>query len=73
MLNNASLVISKMVQDAAEDYGIKGVMELTNHCELKYPRVKKVWEGNLNAKVGDYIIVMESLGQGNLRFKKNEE
>ena len=65
--------MSKLVQDAAKEYGIDGVMAVTDNCALSYPRVKRVWNGDLSAKFSDYVDVMKSLGYNKVEFNKDEK
>jgi biotin synthase-related radical SAM superfamily protein len=60
-MNNKQL--SKIVQDAAKEKGIEGVMALTKVSPLSYERTRKVWDGVKEAKISDYIDVMKTLGR----------
>lgn len=57
--------LSLMVILAAKEAGYTGVMALSvavkKKVGLSQPRVSKVWNGNLDAKIGDYIMVMKFL------------
>jgi len=50
------------VRDAASIKGITGVMEMTANSPLSYERTRKVWDGVKEAKIADYIAVMDALG-----------
>jgi len=54
--------LSKLVQDAAKEIGIEGVMAMTDISPLSYERTRKVWDGVKEAKFADYIAVMGVLG-----------
>jgi len=54
--------LSKLVQDAAKEIGIEGVMAMTDISPLSYERTRKVWDGVKEAKIADYIAVMGVLG-----------
>ena len=45
------------------NHGVVTQKDLARLTGLSNPRVRKVTNGDLDAKVGDYVIVMESLGQ----------
>lgn len=59
-MNNKEL--KSIIQKAAIDNDINGVMELVAKCDLSYERVSRVWEGALNAKLSDVIHVADVLG-----------
>lgn len=54
--------IGEVVQKAAIDNGISGVMALSEHCGLSYERTARVWRGETSAKVADVIQVLDSVG-----------
>ncbi len=54
--------LSKLVQDAAKAKGYHGVMALTKDSPISYERTRKVWNGVKEAKILDYIEVMDFLG-----------
>lgn len=55
--------LSKIVKKAMLNHGVETQKDLARLTGLSNPRVRKVTNGDLDAKVGDYVIVMESLGQ----------
>ncbi len=59
-MNNEQL--KEVVREAASTKGIKGVMLLTENSPLSYERTRKVWDGVKEAKIADYIAVMDALG-----------
>lgn len=59
-MNNEQL--KEVVREAASKKGINGVMLLTENSPLSYERTRKVWDGVKEAKIADYIAVMDSLG-----------
>ena len=66
-MNNEQL--SKTVQEATQEKGLKGVMDLTELSPLSYERTRKVWHGVKSAKISDYVDVMGALGY-ELKFVK---
>ena len=54
--------LKALIQNRAEDIGIKGVMHLTTKCDLNYERVSKVWQGSTSAKLADFDHVASVLG-----------
>ncbi|HHZ69073.1 MAG TPA: hypothetical protein EYN54_02060 [Methylococcaceae bacterium] len=54
--------LKRIIQDAAEDLGYKGVMELTDACDLSYERVSRVYGGSTLAKLSDVAHVASVLG-----------
>lgn len=54
--------LKRIIQDAAEDQGINGVMKLVDVCDISYERVSRVWNGSLNAKMCDVVHVADKLG-----------
>jgi len=54
--------LSKLVQDAAQAKGYQGIMALTNVSPISYERTRKVWNGVKEAKISDYIEIMDFLG-----------
>ena len=54
--------LSKLVQDAAKAKGYHGIMALTNVSPISYERTRKVWNGVKEAKILDYIEIMDFLG-----------
>lgn len=63
--------ISEVVQKAAIDNKIGGVVAMAKHCDLSYERTVRVWKGDNSAKVADVITVLSSLGL-RLKIVKNE-
>jgi len=59
-MNNEQL--RDIVRKAAKINGITGVMHMTLNSPLSYERTRKVWDGVKEAKIADYIAVMDSLG-----------
>ena len=55
--------LSNIVKDAMFSYGISKQNQLAEITGLSNPRVRRVVNGDLDAKIGDYILVMEKLGQ----------
>lgn len=55
--------LSNIVKKAMLSHGVETQKDLARLTGLSNPRVRKVTNGDLDAKVGDYVIVMESLGQ----------
>ena len=57
--------LKAIVQNAAEDAGIKGVMELARLVKdekgLSYERVSRVWGGSTTAKFSDVEDVLDVL------------
>ncbi len=54
--------LSKLVQDAAKAKGYQGIMALTVDSPISYERTRKVWNGVKEAKILDYIEIMDFLG-----------
>ena len=54
--------LKETVREAASKKGITGVMVMTENSPLSYERTRKVWDGVKEAKISDYIAVMDSLG-----------
>lgn len=54
--------LRNIVRGAAKKKGITGVMVMTDNSPLSYERTRKVWDGVKEAKISDYIDVMEALG-----------
>ena len=54
--------LREVVREAASKKGIKGIMLLTENSPLSYERTRKVWDGVKEAKIADYIAVMDALG-----------
>tara|TARA_R110002096_G_scaffold226791_2_gene416158 strand:- start:328 stop:537 length:210 start_codon:yes stop_codon:yes gene_type:complete len=55
--------LSNIVKKAMVSYGVETQKDLAQLTGLSNPRVRKVANGDMDAKVGDYILVMKSLGQ----------
>jgi len=57
--------LSQTIKDAALNKGYMGVMSLSKAIKesdgLGYERVTKVWAGNVNARIDDYITIMRFL------------
>ena len=51
------------VRVAAAENNIDGVMRMSEHCGLSYPRTARVWNGDTSAKISDVTKVLESLGK----------
>lgn len=54
--------LKRIMHDAAEDLGYKGVMELSEACDLTYERVSRVYGGGTSAKLSDVAHVADVLG-----------
>ncbi len=54
--------LKHIIQDAAEDKNIKGVMDLVGRCDISYERVSRVWSGSVSAKLCDVAHVAGVLG-----------
>lgn len=54
--------IKEAVQKAAIDNNINGVLAMSEHCGVPYPRLVRIWKGDNSAKVSDVITVLSSLG-----------
>lgn len=63
-MNNKEL--KNIIQDAAEDIGINGVMALAELAKkekgLSYERVSRVWSGTTTAKLSDVADIGDILG-----------
>ena len=55
--------LSNIVKQAMNSYGVTTQKDLAKLTGLSNPRVRKVANGDMDAKVGDYVLVMESLKQ----------
>ena len=55
--------LKQVVRKAAFENGITGVLAMSKHCGLPYPRCRRVWEGDTQGKVADFEIVLKSLGK----------
>ena len=55
--------LSNIVKQAMSSYGVATQKDLAKLTGLSNPRVRKVVSGDMDAKVGDYVLVMESLNQ----------
>lgn len=57
--------LSEQIQEASRVAGINGVTKLgevmKQYNGLSQERVRKVWHGDVNAKIGDYIDVTQCL------------
>ncbi len=56
------LNIKELVQNAAKEQGITGIMLLCDHCKMPYRKVIKVWKGDKAAKLSHVEDVLNSLG-----------
>lgn len=65
--------LKRIIQETAEDKGIKGVMHLVGECDISYERVSRVWSGSLNAKLCDVAHVADKLGLKIKFVSKGEE
>jgi len=54
--------LKRIIQEAAEDRGINGIMELTSLCDISYERVSRVFGGSVTAKLCDVAHVASVLG-----------
>jgi len=54
--------LKRIIQEATEDAGISGVMELTKACDISYERVSRVYRGDTSAKISDVAHVASALG-----------
>jgi len=54
--------LKRIIQEATEDAGIKGVMALTDLCDISYERVSRVYGGSVSAKLSDVVHVASILG-----------
>jgi len=58
--------LAKQIQDGANEKGIDKItklqMRMKDYCGLSPERVRKVWYGDEDAKISDYIIVTKCLG-----------
>ena len=54
--------LKRIVQERAEDKGIKSVMALTEMCDISYERVSRVYGGSVSAKLSDVAHVADVLG-----------
>jgi len=54
--------LKRIIQEATEDAGIKGVMALTELCDISYERVSRVYGGSVSAKLSDVAHVADVLG-----------
>ena len=62
----------EVVQKAAIDAGVNGVIELAKRCGLSYERTVRVWKGYDTAKYADVITVLNSVGL-EITIAKGEE
>ena len=65
-INMQNRELKRIMQEAAEDLGYTGVMELTKDCDLSYERVSKVYRGSTSSKLSDVAHVASIL---NLKIK----
>jgi hypothetical protein len=61
-MNMENRELKRIMHEAAEDLGYKGVMELTDACNLSYERVSRVYGGSVSAKLSDVAHVADVLG-----------
>ena len=54
--------LKELVQQAAKEQGITGVMILCDHCKMPYRKVVKVWKGDKSVKLAHVEDVLNSLG-----------
>lgn len=54
--------ISKMVKQAMKDKGVTGIIKLSEHAGISAPKASKVVRGVKEAKLGDYVTALHSLG-----------
>lgn len=54
--------LKRIMHEATEDAGIKGVMALTELCDISYERVSRVYGGSVSAKLSDVAHVADVLG-----------
>tara|TARA_R110002096_G_C14048740_1_gene673073 strand:+ start:120 stop:332 length:213 start_codon:yes stop_codon:yes gene_type:complete len=62
--------LKNIVQQAAKEKGITGIMALAEVAPISYPRVRRVWDGLTDTKISDYIEVMKVLGYDEIKFVK---
>lgn len=58
------------VRKAAIDAGINGVLEMAKKSGLSYPRTRRVWEGDMTAKVCDVVQVFNAMDLKLVAVKK---
>ena len=61
--------ISNMVKAAMESKGVTGIIKLSDHAGISRPKASKVFRGVKEAKFGDYVTALHSLGY-DIKFVK---